>query len=133
MATSPKYRICTDPSDFNKVINREHYPMHTVEEVVSAMPDAKVFSVMDTKSEFLQIKLNEASSFLTTVYSPIGGFRWLMHPFGLNVNLKYFKYIMDEMLEGLNGAAVIMNDILIAASAVTEHDEIMHKVIQSVH
>lgn len=45
-----KIRICIDPSDLNKVIRREHYPMHTVEEVVSSMPGAKVFSVLDAKS-----------------------------------------------------------------------------------
>ena len=38
-----KVRICVGPSDLNKVIKREHHPTRTIEEVVSAMPDAKVF------------------------------------------------------------------------------------------
>lgn len=52
-----KIRICID---LNKVIKKEHYPMRTIEEVVSAMPSAKVFSVLDAKSGFLQIELDEA-------------------------------------------------------------------------
>ena len=45
-----KVRICIDPSDLNKVIKREHYPMRTTEEVISTIPDAKVFSKLDAKS-----------------------------------------------------------------------------------
>lgn len=76
-------RICIDPSNLNKVTKREHHPMRTVEEVVSSIPGAKVFSVLDAKSGFLQIELDEASSFLTTFNTPIGRFRWLRLPFGL--------------------------------------------------
>ena len=50
-----KIRICIDQSDLNKAIKREHYPMRTIEEVISTMPGAKVFSVLDAKSGFLQI------------------------------------------------------------------------------
>lgn len=78
-----KVRICIDPSDLNKVIKREHHPMRTVEEVVSMIPGAKVFSVLDAKSGFLQIELDEPSSFLTTFNTPIGRFRWLRLPFGV--------------------------------------------------
>ncbi|KAK0143702.1 hypothetical protein N1851_008363 [Merluccius polli] len=76
-----KIRICIDPSDLNKAIKREHYPMRTIEEVISTMPGAKVFSVLDAKSGFLQIELDEASSLLTTFNTPIGRFRWLRLPF----------------------------------------------------
>ena len=56
-----KVRICIDPRDLNKAIKREHHPMKTIQEVVSSMPDAKVFSVLDAKSGFLQIKLDHES------------------------------------------------------------------------
>uniref|UniRef100_A0A8C5PPV9 Gypsy retrotransposon integrase-like protein 1 n=1 Tax=Leptobrachium leishanense TaxID=445787 RepID=A0A8C5PPV9_9ANUR len=125
-----KIRICIDPSDLNKVIKREHYPMRTIEEVVSAIPGAKVFSVLDAKSGFLQIELDEASSFLTTFNTPIGRFRWLRLPFGLKCAPEIFQRIMDEMLEGISGAISVMDDILIAAPSVPEHDEILRKVIQ---
>ena len=60
-----KVCICIDPSDLNKVIKREHHPMHTVEDVVATMTDATAFSILDTKSGFIQICLDEESSFLT--------------------------------------------------------------------
>jgi hypothetical protein len=52
-----KVRICIDPKDLNKAIRREHYPIPTLEEVISSFPGAQYFSVLDAKSGFLQIQL----------------------------------------------------------------------------
>lgn len=58
-----KIRMCTDPQDLNEAIKREHYPLLTVEvEVVSRMPNAKYFSVLDANHGFWQIKLDDESS-----------------------------------------------------------------------
>lgn len=125
-----KVRICIDPSDLNKVIKREHHPMRTVEEVVSMIPGAKVFSVLDAKSGFLQIELDEPSSFLTTFNTPIGRFRWLRLPFGIKYAPEIFQRIMDQMLEGVPGAISVMDDILIAAPTIQQHDAILCTVVE---
>jgi hypothetical protein len=78
-----KIRICIDPKDLNKVIKREHRPMKTIDDVIASIPDATVFSVIDAKSGFLQIRLDQKSSFLTTFNTPIGRYRWLRLPFGI--------------------------------------------------
>lgn len=117
-----KVRICIDPSDLNKVIKRENYPMRTIEEVISTMPDAKVFSKLDAKSGFLQIKLGEASSLLTTFDTPLGRYRWLILPFGIKRAPEIFQRIMDQVLEGIDRATAIMDDILIAGPDTEHHD-----------
>lgn len=104
--------------------------MRTIEEVVSTLPDAKVFSVLDAASGFLQIELDEDSSFLTTFNTPIGRFRWLRLRSGIKCAPEIFQRIIDQMLEDLSGATCIMDDILIAAPTMKEHDEILHKVIE---
>ena len=58
-----KICICLDPSDLNKVVKRAHHPMKTVQNIVSNIPNARVFSKLDAKSGFLKIKLNEKSSY----------------------------------------------------------------------
>ena len=42
-----KIRVCMDPTNLNQAVRCEHFPMQTVEDVISRMPDAKVFSVLD--------------------------------------------------------------------------------------
>ena len=124
-----KIRICIDPKDLNKAIRREHYPIPTVEEVLASMPDAKVFSVLDAKSGFLQIRLDYESSLLTTFNTPKGRYRWLRLPFGIKSAPEIFQKVMDGMLDGISGANAIMDDILIAGSNEKEHDAVLHKVL----
>ena len=125
-----KIRICIDPSDLNRAILREHHPMKTLEEVVAEIPHAKVFSVLDAKSGFLQIKLDEASSFLTTFNTPIGRYQWLRLPFGIKSAPEIYQRIMDRMLEGIEGATAIMDDILVVGESVQQHDKILKQVIK---
>ena len=116
-----KIRICLDPSDLNKAVKRMHCPKPTVEEIVTKKPNAKIFTVLDAKSGYLQLKLDYESSLLTTMNTPIGRFRLLKLPAGgwncLPACLpapKMYQRAMDEMLEGIDHAYAIMDDILIA-------------------
>ena len=68
-----RLRICLDPKHLNKVIMRSHYPLPTIEEVTTRLTNAKVFSVLDAKTGFWQVRLSEASSYLTMFNTPLGG------------------------------------------------------------
>ncbi len=67
-----KTRICLGLRKLNEAIKREHFPLPTIEEVTARMANAKVFSVLDAKSGFWQILLDEASSLLCTFNTPHG-------------------------------------------------------------
>ena len=126
-----KVRLCIDPKDLNRAIKREHYPIPTIEEVIADLPtNAKVFSVIDAKSGYLQIKLDKESSLLTTFNTPIGRFRWLRLPFGIKSAPEVFQRIMDTMLEGIPEAKAIMDDILVAGVDAADHDRVMKKVVE---
>ena len=51
-----------DPRDLNRAIKREHCQMPTLEEMATRLGRAKVFTVMDAKSGFLQVELDDVSS-----------------------------------------------------------------------
>ena len=110
-----KIRICIDTKDLNKVIKREHNPMKTIDDIITEIPDAKVFSVLDAKSGFLQIRLDTQSSFLTTFNTPIGRYRWLRLPFGIRCASEIYQRIMDQLIAGRD---------------VHEHDQILKEVIK---
>ena len=65
--------------------------MLTIDEIVSRMPNAKYFSKLDATSGFLQIQCDEESSKLCTFNSPIGRYRFLRMPFGLNCASEMYK------------------------------------------
>ena len=117
-----KIRICLDPGDLNKAVKREHYPIPTVEEIAAKIPEAKVFTVLDAKSGYLQIKLGCESSLLTTMNTPIGRYTWLKSPFGIKSAPELYQRAIDEMLEDIDKAYAIMDYILIAGRDIAHHD-----------
>ena len=53
-------------------------------EILPYLSNAKVFSVLDAKDGFWQIKLDKESCMLTKFWTPFGRYRWLRMPFGIN-------------------------------------------------
>ena len=53
-----KLRICIDPQDLNKALLRSHYLLPTIEDVATRLSKAKVFSVLDAKNGFWQVKID---------------------------------------------------------------------------
>ena len=122
-------RICIDPRDLNKAIQREHYPMQTIEEVTTRMPDATYFSVLDASSGYWQISLDQESAKLCTFNSPFGRYMFKRLPFGLSSAQDIFQRVMAEMFEDINGVEVVVDDILVWGTNEAEHDSRLTKVL----
>ncbi|XP_053374212.1 uncharacterized protein K02A2.6-like [Mercenaria mercenaria] len=123
-------RICLDPSDLNKCIKRPHYPLKTIEDVVTRIPNAKVFSKLDCVSSFWQVELDEESSKLCTFNSCFGKFRFLRMPFGIKSASEVFQNVISEILDDIDGVEVIMDDILVTGTNTEEHDQRLKEVLQ---
>ena len=118
-----KLRICIDPRHLNSAIKREHYPMPTIEEVLSRLPQAKVFSKFDASSGFWQLQLDEQSGELTTFNTPFGRYKFNRLPFGISSAPEVFQKAMNQVFEGLDGVAVIVDDTLVWGKVNQEHDQ----------
>ena len=47
------------PRNLNKAIRRSHFPLPTSEQVAACLNKAKVFTVLDVKTGFLQVQLDQ--------------------------------------------------------------------------
>ena len=132
---SGKIRLCLDPKDLNEEIERENYPLPTIEDIATKMHKAKVFTVLDVKNGFWHVKLAEESSYLTTFNTPFGRYRWIRMPFGLCSAPEIFQSRMHEMVEGMDGIEVIADDFLIFGcgntqqEAIRDHDKILRRFL----
>ena len=123
-----KLRICLDPKDLNLAIQREHYPLPTIEEIATRLHGAKLFTVLDVRHGFWHVPLDEASSFLTTFNTPFGRYRWKRMPFGISSAPEVFQRKMHEVTEGLRGVEVIADDFVVVGfgesveDATADHD-----------
>jgi hypothetical protein len=100
----------------------------TIEEVLPDLTNAKVFSKVDCRSGYWQIKLDHESSMLTTFNTPFGRYRWTRMPFGISPAGEIFQRRLDQAIEGLDGVKIVADDILAigngatTAEAVKDHD-----------
>jgi hypothetical protein len=76
-------RICLDPSNLNKTIQRQHFMVPKVEQEFGKIGNAKYFCRLDAASGFYQILLSERLSYLCTVAISVTKrrFRLLRLPF----------------------------------------------------
>lgn len=121
-------RICLDPRDLNKALKRPHYPMRTADDVASRIGNAKVFSTLDAKAGFWQIRMDKTSSRRTTFSTPFGRYRFLRMPFGINTASEVFQQAIERSFEGYP-CTIIVDDILIWGSTIEEHDANLRKVL----
>ena len=119
-------RICMYPRDRNKAIQWEHF------QVIADMPQAKIFSTIDAKSSFWQLKLTEESSKLCTFNTQFGRYRFKRLPFGIVSASKVFQKAVSEIIEDIEGAVSIIDDILIWRKDMKEHDERLKRVLDRV-
>ena len=124
-------RVCIDPTDLNKA-----KPFPIIEEVLPKLNDAVMFSLVDAKYGFLQVKLTNESSYLTIFWTPFGKHRWLRITFGFTSSPEEFQRRLQLALEGLDGNCIVADDILIIGRGETEeearrdHDENLDHIFQ---
>ena len=62
VAKPQKIRICLDPKDLNRAIQRPKFQMPTLEELLPELSKAQIFSSFDAKDGSYQVSLDEDSS-----------------------------------------------------------------------
>ena len=123
-----KLRICIDPQALNRALQREHYKLPTLDDVLPKMLNAKVFSKIDIKEAFWHIRLDEESSKLTTMITPLGRFRWARLPFGLKVSSEVFQKRLHHAICDLKGVICVADDIVVVGCGKTQVEaELDHK------
>ena len=84
-------RICIDPQPLNSALQREHYKLPVLADILPELSEAKYFSKLDVKEAYWRVVLDETSSKLTTMITPFGRCKWNRLPFGLKVSSEIFQ------------------------------------------
>ena len=122
-------RLCVDMRAVNEQIERERFPIPTVEEILHEMNGAKVFSKLDLKWGFHQLELSEDSRDLTTFATHIGNFRYKRLNFGVTSAPELYQHTIHDLLSDTEGSNNMIDDIIIFADSVEEHDKRLDAVL----
>ncbi len=123
-----------DYRKLNKVLKFNSYPLPNIEEILSSFKGKKVFSALDLRSGYWQIKMAEKDIEKTTFTCPEGLFEFNVLPFGLSVAPPVFQHLMDKVLGDAKGkyASLYLDDLVIASEDPISHyqhlSEIFHKL-----
>ena len=122
-------RICVDLTKLNVSVCRERYQLPSVEESLSKLAEAKVFTKLDANSGFWQIPLHP-SRLLTTFLTPFGRYCFNRMPFGITSAPEHFQSRISKILGDSPGVICQMDDILVFGSCQEEHDQRLQWVLQ---
>src|SRR5699024_2282171 len=84
----------------------------------------------DASSGFWQILLDSKSSYLCTFTTPFGRYRFPRMPFGICSASEVFQRAMTQIFDGVDGVAIMLDDILVHGSTKEEHDMRLNRVLE---
>lgn len=85
-------RICIDYTELNKYVPREKLVLPSVEESLTQLEGAKLFSLLDASN----VPLLSACTKLTTFITPVGRYFFKRLPFGINGGPEHNNSCMDQ-------------------------------------
>jgi len=125
-------RMCVDYRALNKATMKNRYPLPQIDDLFNCLSGAKVFSKIDLRSGYYQIRIAEGDEEKTACHTRYGSYEFLVMPFGLTNAPATFCTLMNDIFrEWLDDFVVIyINDILIYNGSLEEHAEHLRKVFQ---
>ena len=114
--------LCVDYHPLNEVTIKNKYPLPHIDLLFDQLAGAKVFSKIDLKSGYHQIKIRPEDIPKTAFTTRYGLYEYLVMSFGLNAPA-HFMYLMNSifMPELDKFVVVFINDILIYSKNNEEH------------
>jgi hypothetical protein len=124
--------MCVDYRTFNKATVKNWYPLLRIDDLFDCLSKAKVFSTIDLRSGYYQIRIAKGDEENTTCRTRYGSYKFLVMPFGLTNAPTTFCTLMNDIFqEWLDDFVVVyIDDILIYSGSLEEHAEHLRKVFQ---
>ena len=101
---------------------------YTPEDVQCQLAGKTVFTILDEKDGYWQIKLDEESADLCTFNTPWGRYQFTRLPFGIKSASEVFQQTNTESFGDIAGVHIIVDDMIIASATKEEHDDILQQV-----
>lgn len=124
-------RLCIDYRKLNTQTVNDSYALPNLEESFSALTGSRWFSVLDLKSSFYQIEMEEADKHKTAFVCPLGFFEFNRMPQGITNAPSTFQRLMERCMGELNlkQALVFLDDLIVFSSTLEEHEERLMRVL----
>ncbi|CAJ2651824.1 unnamed protein product [Trifolium pratense] len=125
-------RLCIDYRQLNKVTIKNKYPLPRIDDLMDQLVGACVFSKIDLRSRYHQIRVKTENIPKTAFRTRYGHYEYSVIPFGVTnapgVFMEYMNRIIYSFLDRF--VVVFIDDILIYSKSEEEHEEHLRIVLQ---
>jgi hypothetical protein len=125
-------RMCVDYQSLNEVTMKNKYPLPRIKDLFDQMKGARVFSKIDLRSVYHQVKIRESNIPKTTFRTRYGLYEHTMISFKLTNAPAYFMYLLNNVfIEYLDTfVMVFIDNILVYSKSEEEHVEHLRLVLE---
>ena len=128
------YRMCINYRELNKKVERNHFPLPVIEDMIIKLKSMKYFSSLDLKNGFYHVDISEESKKYTSFVSEEGQFDFNKLTFGFaNSPSEFARYVWKVLGNVMRTKRVVvyMDDILVGTETITEHLDILKEVLMT--
>lgn len=124
-------RICGNfKITINPFLETNVYPLPLIDDILTSLKGNTCFSIIDLSQAYLQLLVNPSSRSLLTINTHLGLFEFCRLPFGVTTAPMIFQRVMDQIMQGLDGVAVYLDDILVYGISREESIQRLYKVFE---
>jgi hypothetical protein len=124
--------MCVDYRSLNDVTVKNKYPLPRIEDLFDQMRDARVFSKIDLRSGYHQVKIRPSDFPKMDFSTRYRLYEFTVMSFGLTNAPAYFMNLMTKVfMEYLDRFVVVfIDDILINSKSESDHEKHLRLVLQ---
>jgi len=125
--------LCMDYRQLNKLTIKNRYPLPHIDDIFDQIRGATVFSKIDLRSGYHQVRIKDEDIFKSTFRTCYGHYEFVVIPFGITNAPASFMCLMNNVLSKYldQFVVVFIKDLLIYSKTKEEHREDLRIILQA--